>query len=54
MDIGTIIISPGNKHFILLKDTLFISNLNYIFILARKLTIFKYISNFNKEHIIFI
>jgi len=48
------IISLGNEHFILLENALFISNLNYIFILAKKLIIFRYINNFNKEYIIFI
>jgi len=54
MGIKIIIINPGNKRFILLEDTLFISNLSYILILARKLAISKYINSFNKEYIIFI
>jgi len=52
--IRIIIINPENKRFILLENTLFISNLGYIFILARKLAISKYIGSFNKEYIIFI
>ena len=54
MGIGIIIISLRNKCFVLLEDALFISNLNYIFILARKFAIFRYISSFNKKRIIFI
>jgi len=48
------IISPGNERFVLLEDALFVPNLGCIFILARKLAVFGYIGNFNKERMVFI
>ena len=48
------IISPGNKRFVLLEDALFVSNLGCIFILARKLAVSGCIGSFNKECMMFI